>query len=348
MKAGIAGAGIVGRLLAWQLLQAGWEVSLFDPGNLSCSEAAAGLLTPVSELDKSAFLIYELGKKSLEQYWPAIIDELNVPIYFRQLGSLAVSHPKEQADLEHYIHRIQSHSTQKLPTANSLVISHSAKILEPELEKFNETYYFPTEGQIDSQQIFLALGNAVTDNWLRKSVDQVLPGKIMTESTIHHFDITFDCRGLGAKLSTLRGVRGELIWLYADAVNITRPVRFLHPRYSLYVVPRPDHVYLIGASEIEAEDFSPISVKTTLELLTAAYYLHPGFSEARIIKTVVQCRPAFANHLPKIQFKNGYIAINGLYRHGYLISPTLINDVMLYLKNGFSSVAYPKIWEEVA
>ena len=51
-------------------------------------------------------------------------------------------------------------------------------------------------------------------------------------------------------------------------------------------------------------------------------------------------------HLPKIQFSKGLIAINGLYRHGYLIAPTLIDDVLNYLNKGLSNVRYPELWEE--
>lgn len=48
MRAGIVGAGIMGRLLAFALHNAGWQVSLFDRSNenMNCSTSAAGLLTP--------------------------------------------------------------------------------------------------------------------------------------------------------------------------------------------------------------------------------------------------------------------------------------------------------------
>ena len=87
----------------------------------------------------------------------------------------------------------------------------------------------------------------------------------------------------------LRGIRGELMWLHHPKIHIQHPVRLLHPRYKIYLSPRPDHIYIIGASEIESEDTSPISVKTMLELLSATYYIHPSFTEARLIKTMTNC-----------------------------------------------------------
>jgi glycine oxidase len=120
-------------------------------------------------------------------------------------------------------------------------------------------------------------------------------------------------------------VRGEVIRVYAPEVQIQRPIRLIHPRYPLYIAPKPNHVYVIGATEIESEDCSPMSVRSALELLSAAYSIHPGFAEARILEMSSQCRPAFNNNLPKIYWDGQrYLAINGLYRHGYLIAPALV------------------------
>ena len=82
--------------------------------------------------------------------------------------------------------------------------------------------------------------------------------------------MVFDCRGFGAKKAypQLRGVRGEVIWLQTSQVQLAHPIRLVHPRYPLYVVPRGQGRYVIGASQIESEDFSAISVRTILELLT--------------------------------------------------------------------------------
>lgn len=347
MKAGIAGAGIMGRLLAFTLLREGWDVTLFDKDGFdnasSCSMTAAGLLTPVSELDKADMMIYQLGSEAITLHWPAVIKQLPEEIYFKKLGSLILSHPKDYAELENFKKTL----TQK--THGTLLTEfENIQLLEPELTKFQKGYYIPEEAHIDSQHVFKAIGNYLQLNlthWYDNTfIEKIQTNTITTQDCAHKFDIVFDCRGLGGKnnFSNLRGIRGELIWLHAPQVNISRPIRLLHPRYSLYVVPRPNNIYLVGASEIESEDTSEISVKTTLELLTAAYYLHPDFAEARIIKTAVNLRPTLSDHLPKIKFTEGLIAVNGLYRHGYLIAPTLVNQILLYLKKNITD---DTLWE---
>jgi glycine oxidase len=354
MKAGIAGAGVLGRLLALRLLQAGWSVTVFDDnaateGN-NCSMAAAGLLTPITELERNDPLIFALGQASLASYWPAILRQLEQPIYFQALGSLVLAHPRDFAELTRFIGRV----AEKLPPNNlhyQPVSAAEIAALEPDLTQFNQGYYFPLEGNLDNQTLLCVLGNflrrAGVQWYVGTAVQQLRPNQIFTAEKEHTFDWVFDCRGLGAKahFPELRGVRGELLWLQAPTVRIRRPVRLLNPRYSLYIAPRPDDIYIVGASEIESEDQSPIAVRTVLELLSSACYLHSGFSEARLIKTCAQLRPTLADNLPKIKVARQLIAVNGLYRHGFLIAPALVEEIYQYIEGGAAACQYSSLWE---
>lgn len=350
MHAGIVGMGIMGRLLALGLHRAGWNVSLFDQsGTTNCSFAAAGLLTPFSELDRATALISDLGQESVQRYWPEIIKLLPESTYFQNLGTLVLSHPRDESEWHIFSQRIQHQMNKKsfiFQSLNRLELMQ----LEPELRSFENSYYFPNEAHIDCQSVMLNLQKYFDMHQIRYQLNSeivALDAKVITAKTNnYHFDMVFDCRGLGANASfpPLRALRGELLWLHAPEVFIKRPLRFLHPRYNLYIVPRPENIYLIGASEIEAEDYSAISVRTTLELLTAAYYMHPGFAEARIIKTVTHCRPTLSHHLPRIKLTDGLLAVNGLYRHGYLLAPALVQEILRGLENT-RFIRYPTIWE---
>lgn len=359
MNVGIAGGGLLGRLLGFELVNRGYHVTLFDKdeenGSDSCGMVAAGLLSSLTELDKCDLVINQLGQAAFE-YWPRVINQLGNNIYFRHNGCLALSHPKDSAELTRFINLISS----KIDIKNCChqLKENEISQFEPELSKFDNGYYFADEGHLDNQALLSSLyayllhisnkSNKKLDWFSKTMVEDVKPGKIITQNKVMDFDFVFDCRGLGAKsnFTNLRGIRGELIWLYAPDVCIQRPIRLLHPRYSLYLVPRLNNIYIIGASEIESEENSSISVRTTLELLSAAYYLHAGFIEARVIKTAVQCRPTLSDHLPKIRYTDRMIAVNGLYRHGFLIAPALINDIICYLEKSIFSVRFPQIWEK--
>ena len=144
-----------------------------------------------------------------------------------------------------------------------------------------------------------------------------------------------DCRGMGAQgeLPTLRGVRGERVIVRSDEISLKRPVRLLHPRHPLYVVPWGDGRYMVGATVIESEDLSPVTVRSALELLGLAYALHSGFGEAEILDLGAGLRPSLPDNLPRAMVEGRIIRVNGAYRHGFLLAPVLANAVAGYLQD---------------
>jgi glycine oxidase len=118
-------------------------------------------------------------------------------------------------------------------------------------------------------------------------------------------------------------------------VQLARPVRLIHPRWPLYVIPREDNLFMLGATSIETED-TGVSVRSALELLSAAYAVHPAFGEARILEFGSGLRPAFPDNLPRIAIRGGggRIVVNGLYRHGFLIAPALAELTLAYVERG--------------
>ncbi|WIO74092.1 glycine oxidase ThiO [Porticoccaceae bacterium LTM1] len=345
MNIGIAGAGIIGRLMAWQLLERGHRVTLFDrepiDGKATCSFTAAGMLTPFSEGETAEPLVIELGQRSL-QLWPGLIDQLGSNVHFHNHGTLVVAHAQDRGDYQRFNNAVRSRmalSEEQFPLLDRSELAE----LEPELaDRFGHASYLPNESWLCSHCTMQALAdrllNGGVDWHANTDVVSVTPGRITTKGRMkdhHHvFDLAIDCRGLGAKESLpLRGVRGELLWIDAPDVNITRLVRLMHPRYRLYVVPRKGNLYLIGATQIESEDYSEISVRSSLELLSAAYSVHPGFAEGRVVKSAVHCRPALPDNLPRIERGDGLIRVNGLFRHGYLISPALTQTVLELIDN---------------
>ncbi len=350
MKVGIAGAGLLGRVLALELVTQGIDITLFDRDTLngehSCGYTAAGMITPYAELTKAETLIFNLGLRAFD-YWPDILAKLATPVTLQQAGSLVVAYQQDHAELT----RFRSYLTTKLTDIALPILTNDALTkIEPELKPKNLTgFYLAAEGHIDNIALFHALQTTLCNKdvtWKTKhTVTQVKPYSCVANDREYRFDHMFDCRGLGAQSSfpKLRGVRGELIWVHAPEVNFTHPIRVMHPRYQLYIVPRADHHFVVGASELESEDMSDLSIRTALELLTVLYSLHSGFAEARIVNTLVNCRPALPDNLPKIKHCEGLTAINGLYRHGYLLTPVLIRECLNLLNDGIDKIEHPEL-----
>ncbi|MDX1656989.1 MAG: FAD-dependent oxidoreductase, partial [Candidatus Competibacteraceae bacterium] len=158
-------------------------------------------------------------------------------------------------------------------------------------------------------------------------------------------ELVVDARGLGAKgdIPILRGIRGEIVTVHAPEVRLNRLVRLMHPRYPLYICPRREGRFVIGATSIESEDLSPISVQSLLELLSAAYSLHSGFAEARVLATRTQLRPALPDHLPRLWVQPGLIRLNGLHRHGYLQGPALVEEALRVVEQGPKGARFPQL-----
>ena len=288
------------------------------------------MLAPFCEFETAFKVVTELGAQSLT-LWPEVIQQLKAPVHFQQQGSLVVAHASDRSELDRMQRRVEQYP--KHAEEMQHLDRSGIEAIEPGLARgFERGLYFPAEGHVHNRELIFALEATLKPKvkWHNNTkVVAVESKEIHTESEIHSFDLAVDCRGMGAQpdLSELRGVRGEVIYLEAPEVNLSRPVRLMHPRYPIYIVPRPGNQYVIGASQIESEDRGPITLRSTMELLSAAYALHTGFAEARVIGTYTNCRPAFPDNLPRILVDDGRIRINGLYRHGFLLAPVVARAV---------------------
>jgi glycine oxidase len=336
MNIGIAGVGLVGRVLALNLLQRGHTVTLFDEdtayGDKAAGMTAAGMLAVFAELESAESMIFDHGNRSIA-LWPNLLEQVGIPDAYQQEGSIITAHPQDYNELDHFIETLKY----KVPEASEIKLLDRAALkgLEPDLDQHAKAFFIPHEGQVDAQRFMKASSDYLLSHpnvmWKEESkVMNVSDGTIAVGKDINTFDWVFDARGLGAQedMDDLRGVRGEVFWLDAPEVNITRPTRMLHPRYKIYIVPRPNNRYVIGATEIESEDKSPMSVRSSLELLSAVYSMHSGFAEARIVNMLTNCRPSFRDNLPKIEHGNKMTRINGLYRHGYLLAPAVVEEAL--------------------
>jgi glycine oxidase len=312
----IIGAGIAG---AWQALlfaQAGHTVTLHERSDAAMTQAtshwAGGMLAPWCEAENSEPVISRLGIRSLDlwrEHFP------NTPFN----GSLVVAHARDRSDFERFA---------RLTSGHHRLDAQALSELEPSLDgRFREGLFYPDEGHVEPRRVLPELHARILK----------AGGRIEFNSDVDAADaegIVIDCRGLSARDSEpeLRAVKGEMIIVETDEVDLSRPVRLIHPRWPLYVIPRGDGRFMLGATSIESED-SGVSVRSALELLGAAYAVHPAFAEARILEFGSGLRPAFPDNLPRITVDKK-ISVNGLYRHGFLLAPALAELTLGYVERG--------------
>ncbi|MEH2510278.1 glycine oxidase [Nitrobacteraceae bacterium AZCC 1564] len=315
----IIGAGIAGSWHALLFARAGYKVTVHERDDVAMTQAtshfAGGMLAPWCEREGSEPVITRLGIRSLD-LWRELLPE--TPFN----GSLVVAHPRDRADFERFA---------KLTTDHERLSADGIARLEPSLDgRFREALFFAGEGHVEPRRVLPKL-----HEMLAAAGGEIRFRSDCDPDAFADSGILIDCRGLSArdKFPDLRGVKGEMIIVETDEVQLARPVRILHPRWTLYVIPRDNNRFMLGATSIESED-DRVSVRSALELLTAAYAVHPAFAEARIIELGVGLRPAFPDNLPRIAIDGARISVNGLYRHGFLLAPALAELTLSYVQRG--------------
>ncbi|MCV2402486.1 glycine oxidase ThiO [Marinomonas sp. C2222] len=318
-KVTILGGGVAGLCVATELVERDIIPTIVDRqtelGPQACSWWAGGMLAPFCEAESAEEDVVTYGKTAA-QWWQEHTGLV------QQKGSLVLALNRDQADLQRFAKRTEAYE---------MLDEGAIADLEPDLEKrFRRGLYYQAEAHLAPRDALRAL----KEKLIKKGVQFI--HKTAEPETLAKDGLVVDCRGIKAKpdLEGLRGVKGEMLILRCPDVQLERPIRLLHPRIPLYIVPRGDGIYMLGATMVESSAKQHATVRSVMELLSSAYALNPAFGEAEILEIGVDSRPAFHDNLPKIRHQGQIIQANGLYRHGFLLAPSLAKMVADYIHLG--------------
>lgn len=296
----VLGSGVAGLCVATLLAERGEAVEIItQPDCRAASHWAGGMLAPWCEAESAPPEVIEWGQHAAG-WWAKRVEGVV------QQGTLVVAPPRDSRELTRFASMTQQH--QWVAPGD----------VEPALEnRFARGLFFAREAHLDPRRALQQLQDRLKEAGVPFHSGQP-GGKII------------DCRGIHAadQQPALRAVRGEMVILHTPDICLSRPVRLLHPRFPCYLVPRANGLFMLGATMVESHDSSPISAKAMMELLSAAYSLHPALAEARIVESGTGLRPAYRQNLPEVRYENGRFSLNGLYRHGFLLAPIMAENLM--------------------
>ncbi len=219
----IAGAGVLGRLLAWRLARAGHAVQVFDPaagpepppvgvtalpGTAAGAAAAAGftaagMLSPLAELDQAGADIAALGWRSIV-LWRRVAAALapRADGLLRQHGSLLVAHPSDAGAARRVLARLEAVAGHPdfagTPQPRALDAAE-LRALEPALLPGLKAWLLPGEGQVLPRETLQALAvqaPGVRWHW-GTTVAAVEPHRLrLADGRSVDADLAIDVRGL--------------------------------------------------------------------------------------------------------------------------------------------------------
>ena len=340
----IIGGGIIGLSIGWQLVKRNFSVTIFDKDSAgqSASWTAAGMLSPLAEVNMQEKDLLQLGLTSAELY-PGWVDELEtdsqMSVEFQTEGTLIVALDRD--DDQELRHHFDLQKLFNLPV--EWLDGRSARNIEPALSpRVVSAISCDSDFQVDNRLVIGALkyafqkfgGNLHEHVGVdRIEISDGTAVGVWTGDNLVKADqiiVSAGCwsaliEGIPGNLP-VRPVKGQMLALQMEDPQIVRKV--IHAP-DAYLVPKRDGRLLIGATSEEQGFDTQITAGGIFELLRGAWEVLPGIYDFPIIETWVGLRPGSRDNAPilgKTEVENLILA-TGHFRKGILLAPITAQEI---------------------
>jgi glycine oxidase len=342
----VVGGGVIGLSIAWRAAQRGLRVVVLERGRLGegTTFVAAGMIAPVSEARSTEQALMHLALRSARAY-PEFVAELTAAgghdPGFLACGTLAAARDRDEAEaLERELTLRRSLG---LPVSR-LLPSHARRV-EPALAPaLRLALDVPDDHAIDPRRLVPALAAAASASGAElrtgspvESVagaeNRVRGVRLAGGETLRAENVVIAAGVWSTQLAgilesarvPLRPVKGQIMRLHDPAGPglLTHALRIMAPG-GLYVVPRGDGRYVLGATVEERGFDTSVTAGPLFELLRDAIELVPGLSELVVDEMIAGLRPATPDNAPALGPAPGVAGLHwavGHYRHGVLLAP---------------------------
>jgi glycine oxidase len=351
----IAGAGIIGSSIAFELASRGVRVAVFDrqqPG-LEASWAAAGMLSPPPD-SPSAIPLVPIARASLALYpnFIAAVEEASGQLSnYRAHGAIEAFF---SGDVERHLSTLVAlHHGLGLPTEG--LRPEEALKLEPALNPELRAAAFMTfEACVDNRALTSAVIAAAkargAEFHTNRRVEAIIreenrcTGIIANGERIHAATTVIAAGSFSANISgaekyaPVKPVRGQMVALRSSDVDLKYVLRGERG----YIVPRGNGLCVAG-STLENVGFEKRVTPAGIErILAMAQELAPALAGAEIAETWSGLRPDSPDHLPLLGPADipGLVIATGHYRNGILLTPITAKLIAEWITEKRASFAW--------
>ena len=332
----IAGGGLIGATIGFELARAGLHVAIFDrqhPGE-GASWAAAGILSPAPE-NSGMIPMVPLGRESLKLYpeFVASVEEISgQSVGYRSKGTLESLFSRDaKAKLNTIVALHHGLGLRAEPLS-----AEDARKMEPALSSELEAAVLrPDEASVDNRALIGAVLTADKRTGVKifagRSVKAICKrGGRCTGLSVDNekVEARWTVIAAGCHSAEIEGVpsyapvrpaKGQMIALRARNFNLERVLW----SDQIYLVPRNDGRILAGAT-VEYVGFEKeVTVGGLQKILAGAVELAPRLADAHVQETWAGLRPDSPDHLPIIGSTDleGLLVATGHFRSGILLAP---------------------------
>lgn len=357
----IIGGGVIGLSIAWRAAQRGLRVDITDPHpGQGATHAAAGMLTPVTEVAYAEQELFLLGRESLSRY-PSFAAELSqvthLPTGYRQTGTLQVAYDHDDLAMLDELARLQESFGVALRQLTARECRDEEPMLDPAVRG---GLLAADDGSVDPRLLataLLAAAESAGARVIRQRVAELLitggraGGALLEDGSELKADQTVlaagwqsaDIPGLPAGAAPpVRPVKGQILRLAPTAATgagvLRRTVRGVVRGSSVYLVPRESGELIVGATQEELGPDTTVTAGGLWQLLRDARALIPGIAELALADAVAGLRPGTPDNAPLLGPAElpGLILATGHFRAGVLLTPVTADTVASFLDTGLA------------
>lgn len=332
----VAGGGIIGGAVAWELARAGRRVVLLDrqePGQ-EASWAAGGILSPSFEVPEVVALV-PLGRASLALYpefVAAVESATGHATGFRQDPGLQVFFGDGAERARDTL--VTAHNAAGLPS-RAISVAEARK-LEPSLNPaIAAAALLPEEGRVDSRLLTAAVLEAGRRAGVEIRTGTAVSGLVLEGGRcggvvsggdrIVAKDVVIAAGCFCTQIENVsryaptRPARGQMVALRSNQVKLGRVIASARG----YIIPREDGRLIAGSTLEDAGFEKAVTPEGLQRILATAIEIAPELSGAAVVETWSGLRPDSPDHLPILGPTDveGLWMATGHFRNGILLAP---------------------------